>query len=179
MLRTVMTIRIWLVVALTFLMLGTSCAPASAPSSSVDFGPVIKVEPSVSPVQVNDTVRVPITIGNVANLTAIEMHLSFNANVLEVVEVNNGGLIKADFVVQNTFDNTAGTIDYAVAQINRAPAKGSGTLLEIVFLAKASGESPISFRETQAAPAGALLSDSNGTAIQVSLTEANVSVNKP
>ncbi len=170
MLRTVMTIRIWLVVALTFLMLGTSCAPS---------GTVIKVEPSVSPVKVNDTVKVPINVENIANLTAIEIHLSFNASVLEVVELNDGDFIKADFVVQNTFDNAAGTIDYAVAQINHAPANGSGTLCEIVFRAKASGNSPISFRETQAALAGALLSDSNGTAIQVSLTNGNVSVNKP
>jgi hypothetical protein len=167
MLRNGLAIRLWLVVVLAVLLLGTSCAPS---------GTVIKVEPSVSSVQVNNTVRVPIKVENINNLAATEVHLSFNATVLEVIQLTDGGFIKADFTVQNTFDNAAGTIDYAVAQIDRSPANGSGTLFEIVFRAKARGDSPIRFRGTQAAPAGALFSDSNGMAIQVSLTEGNVNV---
>jgi hypothetical protein len=167
MLRNGLAIRIWLVIVLAVLMPGTSCAPS---------GTVIKVEPPASSVQVNDTVRVPIKVENIADLTALEVHLSFNAAALEVTELVDGGFVVADFAVQNTFDNAAGTVDYAVAQINRSPANGSGTLLEIVFRAKASGDSPIHFRGTQAAPAGALLSDSNGMAIQVSLKDGNVNV---
>jgi hypothetical protein len=162
-----LTNRIWRVVVLTVLMLGTSCAPA---------GPVIKIEPSISSIQVNNTGVASVQVGNIANLVAYEMHLSFDANVLEVIELNDGGFIKPDFVVQNTFDNAAGTIDYAVAQINHPPVNGSGMLFEIVFRAKASGQSPIRFRETQAAPAGVLLSDSNGVAIQVSLIDGEVTV---
>jgi hypothetical protein len=167
MLRNGLAIRIWLVVMLVVLMLGTSCAPSAA---------VIKVEPSVSPVQINDTVKVPVKIENIANLTALEVHLSFDAAVLEIIELTDGGFVKADFTVQNTFDNAAGTIDYAVAQIDRSPASGSGTLFEIVFRAKASGASPIRFRGMPAVPAGALLSDSKGVAIQVSLTDGTVNV---
>jgi hypothetical protein len=167
MLRNGLAIRIWLVVVLTVLILGTSCASS---------GPAIKVEPSVSSVQVNNTVRVPIKVENIANLTGTEIHLSFNTTILEVLELIDGGFIKADFTVQNTFDNAAGTIDYAVAQIDRSPANGSGTLFEIVFRAKAPGDSPIRFRGLPAAPTGALLSDSNGKAIQVSLKEGNVNV---
>ena len=162
--------RIWRAGILTMLMLGAACVPS---------GPVIKVEPAVSSIQVNNTGRVPIQIGNIADLVAYEVHLSFDANVLEVIELNNGNFIKPDFVIQNTFDNAAGTIDYAVAQINRPPANGGGTLFEIVFRAKAEGQSPIRFRETQAAPTGVLLSDSNGIAIQVSLTSGNVNISNP
>ena len=169
MLRNGLAIRIWLVVVLAVGMLGTSCAPS---------GPVIKVEPSVSSIQVSNTVRVAIKVENIANLTATEVHLSFNATMLEVTELVDGSFLKADFTVQNTFDNTAGTIDYAVAQINHSPANGSGKLFEIVFRAKAPGDSPIRFRGTQAAPTGALLSDSNGMAIQVSLTDGNVKINE-
>jgi len=163
-----LTSRIWQFVMLTVLMLGTSCAPS---------GPVIKVEPSVSSIQIADTALVSAKVENIADLIAVEVHLSFDANVLEVIELKDGGFIKPDFVIQNTFDNAAGTIDYAVAQIDRPPANGSGTLFEIVFRAKARGQSPIRFRETQAAPAGVLLSDSNGMAIQVSLINGNVNVN--
>ena len=83
-----------------------------------------------------------------------------------------------DFIVQKTFDNAAGTIDYAVAQIDRPPANGDGTLFEIVFRAKALGQSPILFRETQAAPRGILLSDSTGAAIQASLVNGRIDVSQ-
>ena len=159
--------RIWRVGILTLLILGAACAPS---------GPVITVEQSVSSLQVNNTERVSVTVENIADLTAFEVHLSFDANVLEVIELDDGGFIAADFIAQNTFDNAAGTIDYAVAQIDHPPANGSGTLFEIVFRAKAPGKSIILFREMPAAPAGALFSDSNGMAIQVSLINGSVSV---
>ncbi len=168
--NNLLAIRVWRVVALSVLLLGASCAPS---------GPTIMVDASASAARVNDMVTVPIQVESIADLTAIEVHLSFDPNVLEVVQLNDGGFIQADFSVQNTFDNTAGTIDYAVAQINRAPGNGSGTLLEIVFRAKTAGESPVSFREMPAVPAGALLSDSKGMAIQVSLTAGTVSVSQP
>ena len=166
--HTAYAIRSWVIVALTMMVLGTSCAPSE---------PIITIEPSVSSsVQANHMARASVTVENIADLTAFEAHLSFDANALEVIELNDGGFIKADFIVQKTFDNAAGTIDYAVAQIDHPPVNGSGTLFEIVFRAKAQGKSPIRFRETQAAPAGALFSDSNGMAIQVSLINGSVSV---
>lgn len=162
--------RIWRVGIWAVLMLGASCAPA---------GPVITIEPSVSSLQINNTTRASVKVENIADLTAFEVHLAFDANALEVIQLNDGGFIKADFVIQNTFDNAAGTIDYAVAQIDHPPVNGSGTLFEIVFRAKAQGQSPIRFRETQAAPAGALFSDSNGMAIQVSLINGSMFEVKP
>jgi hypothetical protein len=170
MFRNLFTLNVLWVVALALLISGTSCASSA---SSVEIGT------TTSPIHVGDMVTLPIKAENIANLTAVETHLSFNPNVLEVVEIKNGGFVQADFSVQNTFDNQTGTIDYAVAQINRAPANGSGVLFEIVFRAKAIGDSPINFRETQAAPAGALLSDSNGTAIQISLNDGNLIVSEP
>jgi len=165
--RNILALHIRLALVLALLTMVTSCAPS---------GPVIKVMPTVSSIKVADNVKVPIKIESIENLTAFEIHLSFNASVLEVVALNDGDLVKADFTVQNTFDNTAGTIDYAVAQINRAPANGSGTLFEIVFRAKDKGDSPLRFRGTQAAQEGVLLSDSSGKAILVSLTNSSVNV---
>ncbi len=161
--------HIWLVVALA-LTLVTSCAP------SASSGPAVKIEPSASSVQVGDTLRVSIKSKNVADLTAFESHLSFDANTLEVVEVVDGSFVAPDFIVQNIFDNAMGTIDYAIAQLNREPAAGSGILFEVVFRAKAKGDSTIRFLGTQAAPDGILLSDANGIAISVSLMDASVTV---
>lgn len=160
--------RIWWMNVWALLLLG-ACAPA---------GPVVTLKPSASSHQVNDSVRASVVVENITDLTAFEVHIAFDPNALEVLELKDGGFVKADFIVQNTFDNAAGTIDYAVAQIDRPPAKGSGTLLEIVFRATAPGESPVRFRETQAAPAGALFSNSRGMAIQVSFINGKVDISK-
>lgn len=140
---------------------------------------VIKIDPAPATVQVSDTVAVPIKVENITNLTTVEVHLSFDANMLEVVKLQDGDFIKADFPAQSIFDNSAGTIDYVVAQISRPPANGSGTLFEIVFRAKGSGNASIRFRETQAVPAGALMADANGKAIQALLASGNLVVGKP
>ena len=159
--------RILQVLIAAVLLTGTSCASS---------GPVIKVEPSRSSFQANDPVTAFLSVEDIEDLTAFEAHLSFDPNVLEVTELKNGGFIQPDFIIQNTFDNGAGTIDYAVAQIDHPPAKGSGVLFELVLRAKAPGQSPIRFRGTQAAPAGVLLSDPTGMEIPVSLREGIVNV---
>ena len=155
-----------LYILVTFVI--TSCAGSST-------GVKIDTTQSAS-VAVNDTITLPVKVENISDLIAMEVHLSFDPARLEVVQVKNAGFVKADYVVQNTFDNTNGTIDYAVAQIGGIPASGSGTLLEIVFRAKDKGQASISFHKTQAAPDGAIFSNSKGTAINVSLLNGTVTV---
>lgn len=167
--RNTLRLQIGLVIAvMTALALGGTVAAQG--------GTVVKVDPAAATAQVNDTVNVAIKVDNVANLTAAELHLSFNPAVLEVMQLSNGGFVVADFTAQNTFDNAAGTIDYAVAQINRPPANGSGALLNITFRAKANGVSPVNFRGTQAAPTGVILADPNGMPIPATLTNGSVTV---
>ncbi len=145
-------------------------------ASCTSSNPTIKLEPTASSFQVGDTLKVLVKAENISDLSAIEVHLSFNPLVLEVIEIRDGGFITADFTVQNTFDNTAGTVDYAIAQIDHPPVNGNGTFFEVTFRAKASGDSPILFSGTNAAPSGIILSDSKGNAIEVSISSGNISV---
>jgi LysM repeat protein len=163
------TIRFWLLAIL--LVAWPAGAPALAQGATV-----VRVEPAATSVRVNDTFNIFIKVDNIANLTAFELHLSFNPGVLEVTGLTNGGFVLADFTAQNTFDNAAGTIDYAVAQMNRPPAQGNGTLLTIAFRAKANGSSTVATRSTPAAPSGLLLSDQNGMAIQASWQPGTINV---
>lgn len=163
------TIRFWLLAIL--LVAWPASAPALAQGATV-----VRVEPAATSVRVNDTFNIFIKVDNIANLTAFELHLSFNPGVLEVTGLTNGGFVLADFTAQNTFDNAAGTIDYAVAQMNRPPAQGNGTLLTIAFRAKANGSSTVATRATPAAPSGLLLSDQNGMAIQASWQPGTINV---
>ena len=167
--RKLLAIRIlFILIVIAFSLTGISAFAQSAA--------VVRVDPPTLSAQVNDTVNISIKVDNIANLTAFELHLSFNPSVLEVLQVTNGGFVLADITPQNTFNNTAGTIDYAVAQLNRPAAQGSGTLLNISFRAKASGISTVALRGTAAVPSGFLLSDLNGISIQASWTGGSVNV---
>lgn len=167
--RTWLAIRVWLLLAVIVGSLLST--PAFAQGAAA-----VKADPATVSVKANDSFTILVKAENIANLTAIELHLSFNPAVLEVTGLANGGFVAADFVAQNTFDNTVGTIDYAIAQMNRAPAQGNGTLLGINFRAKANGSSTLALRATQAVPAGFLLSDLNGVSIAASWTGANITV---
>ncbi len=159
--RKLFILRTWLI--FTMLLATLTSTPALAQG-----GTTVQVDPSTSAAQVNDRVDVQVKASGVANLTAFEVHLAFDPAVLEVIEVTNGGFVAADVVAQNVFDNAAGTVDYAIAQMNRPAVVGSGVLLSIAFRVKANGSSVIALRSTQAAQGGLLLSDENGTGIQAS-----------
>jgi LysM repeat protein len=139
-------------------------------------GTQIRVEPASVSAQVNETFDAFIKVDNVSGLAAFEVHFAFDPAVLEVVALSNGGFVAADFKVQETFDNSIGTIDYAIAQLNTAPATGSGTLLKITFRAIANGASTLALQAVPATPGGVLLADSNGAAIPFSWTGATVTV---
>ena len=79
----------------------------------------------------------------------MELHLRFDPAVVQVadadpgkdgIQVAVGDFLSADFVAQNQADNQAGSIDYAVTQVNpNEPRSGSGTLLVIRFQGGAAG----------------------------------------
>ena len=170
--RNWFVIRVWFVVLV--LVASLAGAPAFAQGAAT-----VRVDPSTLTVQLNNTASLGIKVDNVTNLTAFELHLAFDPAVLEITGVSNGGFVAADFTVQNTFDNAAGTIDYAIAQMNRPPANGSGILLNIAFRAKSNGSSTVTTRATQAAPTGLILADQNGTAIQATWAPGTITVGAP
>jgi len=167
--RKIFAIRVWLALSIIFISLAGT--PVFAQSSAS-----VRVDPAAPSAAVNASVSVSIRVDNIVDLTAIELHLSFDPNILEVTGMTNGGFVVADFSAQNLYNNAAGTIDYAVAQLNRPPAQGSGTLLTITFKAKAAGSSAIALRPTQAVPTGLLLSDQNGMSISASWAGGSVNV---
>jgi len=138
----------------------------------------VRLDPVASSARVNDVGKVCVKVDNVGKLSGFEIHLSFNPGVLEAKSLANGGFVVADLTSQNTFDNTAGTIDYAASQKNRFPAMGSGTLLCVVFRAKAEGTSTVTTRATPGTPSGLILTDPNGTGIPFSWAAGTIYVEK-
>lgn len=148
-----------------------------APQAAVLPGSTIELQNPVQPVSVGTLVSVPVFLRQTSDLVAFEIHLAFDPALLEVTELRNGGLVADDFVVQNSFDNTAGTIDYAIAQLNGQPANEDGILLVIVFRTHSTGLAMVTFRPLPSSPAGILLSDGDGQSIAVqTLSAANFTI---
>jgi len=141
--------------------------------------PVVALSPSASTVAVGATTVVSITVASVENLYGIEVHLTFDPAVLEVVDANagtdgiqiaSGTFLSPDFVAQNIADNAAGKIDYAISQMHPQVGKtGSGTIATITFKGKASGSSAVNFTSV-------LLSDPVGGPIAGSSSNGTVTV---
>lgn len=157
------------VAAGTFCLLLAACAAKPAE-------PALKISSSADSISAGQTVTVTLQAESISGLTAAEAHLTFDPAFLEIVALDSGSFLQTDFVVQNNFDNQAGTIDYAVAQINRPAAHGSGPLLVIEFRARAPGRARVGFRPTPAVPLGALLANADGNRIPVLLEETIVEV---
>jgi hypothetical protein len=117
-----------------------------------------------------DVKTVDIRVENVTGLAGAEVHLTFDPALLEVVDaepsvdgvqIAHGDFLSPDFVVQNTADETAGTVDYAIAcmALDKA-ASGDGVLAQITFRGVATGKSTIAIQ-------GVLLADKDGQPIEV------------
>lgn len=129
-------------------------------------GTVVRVAPATQTLNVGETREVTIAIENVNNLYGIELVITFDPTIVEVVDANPskagvqvsaGGFLSPDFEALNTVAN--GKIDYALTQIApNNPVSGSGLLIRITFKGNNAGTSALMLNTV-------LLADQNGSAI--------------
>jgi len=118
--------------------------PAAAAGPTVAFSP----SPLESPA--GQTVPLAIRIADVQGLYGFEMQLKFDPAVVEVVDADPnavgvqllpGDFLALDMLVRNQADNSAGTAEFVLTQINPSEAKsGTGVLLTIYLRGKAAGQ---------------------------------------
>jgi LysM repeat protein len=135
--------------------------------------------PAPAQVAVGGVAAVQLRLENVQNLYGIEVHLTFDASVVQVedddpgrdgVQVAVGELPYPEFIVQNLADNGSGRLDYAVVQLApRPPSSGSGAVATIHFRGVSEGTSPIRF-------ISAKLASPDGLEIPVTLQEGSIVV---
>ncbi len=131
-------------------------------------GTVVKVDPASSTVSIGATVVVNVRIENVTNLAGAEVHLTYDPFLLEAQQLQAGGFLAPDYVVQSSA--TGGRIDYAIAQMPpHTPVSGSGALLQITFKGLAAGTAALNFTS-------AILSDGSGTLIPSTTQNGTVTV---
>jgi len=148
-------------------------------SAAAQAQTVLKVVPETLKIRVGEKATVDLAIEQVSELFGAEIHLTFDPEVLEVVDADGsrdgiqiepGTLPTPDFVVQNTADNQAGTVDYALTQLKPSePRTGDGLLARVTFRGKKAASSQILLEQF-------VLADIEGTAIEALPQHAQVRV---
>lgn len=118
--------------------------PAAAAGPTVTFSP----SPLESPA--GQTVPLAVRITDVQGLYGFEMQFKFDPAVVEVIDADPnaagiqllpGDFLALDMLVHNQADNSAGTAEFVLTQINPSEAKsGAGVLLTIYLRGKAAGQ---------------------------------------
>ncbi len=150
----------------TLLLVTTiSADPAEAPAASL-----LWLDPPNPSTAFGTTVDVDIRLNDITNVYGAEMALTFDPAVLEVVDssVTPGVCPAPDFVATNAADNSSGTINYAVTQLNPTPACNGGVVATITFSCTASDVTSLITFESS------IIADADGAAISHNTQDALV-----
>jgi hypothetical protein len=136
-------------------------------------GATVNVNPQMSVAQVNDTFTVNITISNVQNLFGLELTVTWNASILQLVTANSrlgvqsypdgvlygtrlnyddNSLVSGDIYVEdNSTSQAAGEYHLAAACVGGSSSfSGAGNLVILTFQVKELGQSAINVQSTLA-----------------------------
>jgi hypothetical protein len=138
---------------------------------------VVSVQPPSGTFMPGMQFTVEVWVENVDSLYGVDIHLSFDPAVLQVVDsdLGNSGtqitplssFLSPDFVIRNQADNSAGAVWFAVTQLNPSqPVSGSGALFAVTFEALAPGLAAVDVAELDlSAPLGVHLPASAASAV--------------
>jgi hypothetical protein len=103
------------------------------------------------------------------NINAVESELTFDKNVLSVVNVSKAGSAFSLWTTEPTFSNTAGTISFGGG--SPTPFSNRSTLMSVTFRTLSEGSGKVSFGATSA-----LAADGRGTDVLGSATGGTYAV---
>lgn len=144
---------------------------------------LIHLVPSPALVGEGQTAAVEVRVENVRDLYGLDIRLSFDPTVVEVVDadlatdgtqVRPGDLLSVDFIIRNIADNEQGTIWFALTQLNPSEAvTGSGTAFIITCRGKRAGaSSPLTITYQK-------MATRTGETISASTTDGEIRVVEP
>ena len=125
-------------------------------------------------VRVGDTFTLRINAEKVTDLSGWQFDLTFDPDVLEAVKVNEGDFLKkgdgTTFFQRGTVNNATGKISgISAALISESGVTGTGTLLSVIFKAKADGNSQMALHNFQ-------LGSSTGEPIPADVSDFTITV---
>ena len=106
---------------------------------------------SQTPIHTGDTFTLDIRAENVSDLAGWQFDLAFDPAALEAVEVTEGDFLKTDggntFFQSGSIDNAAGKITgLSAIRLSTQGVTGTGTVLQVTFKAKSSGETELTLQ---------------------------------
>ncbi len=130
---------------------------------------ILKITPSLQNIALGSTFTTQVELLNVVQLFGGDIHLKFDPNILEVIQIGSG-TFPANPMITGTFSNTTGWIHYGFFLFSPASATGSGVVCNIVFKGITGGKSDVVF-ESEGNHKTKLL-DTNGVPILWTKQEA-------
>lgn len=160
-----------LLLAVVLLVLVGLGAPGGAGRADTATAGLLWLNPPNPSTAVGTSTTLALQLDSITDVYGAEVDLVFDPAFLEVVgsAVSPGSCPQPDFVVSNTADNTAGTIEYAVTQLNPTPPCAGGLVANIELLCKAE-TSP----STVVSIVSSIVSDPNGIPLAHTTQDATV-----
>src|SRR6266478_949776 len=119
----------------------TPSAPVPAGGTSFLFDPASITQPKGATFTVN------ILISGAQNVYSVPLQLNYDPSKLQLVNVSNGGFLSQDgqaVALVHREDETSGTLQItATRPPNSGGVSGQGSVVTLTFMAKASGQSPL------------------------------------
>jgi len=119
------------------------------PAAAAGQNAVVRSDPAQLEVNAGQIATLSVVLADAQNVYGIDVSATFDPQLVEVVDADPakdgiqatpGAFPKPDFVARNVADNQAGTLRYAITQINPTePASGTGVLFTVQLQAKAAG----------------------------------------
>ena len=144
-----------------------SANPQAAGSATLSFDPATITQ------SVGKTFAVNVVLSQVQNLYSVPVQITYNPNMLEVVNVSDGNLLSRDgqpVALVHRDDPSSGTLQVtATRPPNSGGVSGGGQVFTITFMAKGSGTSTLNIARDG-------LRDSSMQPIQASGAQATITV---
>ncbi len=118
-------------------VLGTNLAPVYSQSATV-----LMISPESTTLDTCEEVEIAVRVENVTDLTAYHLEISYDPNVIQVINVRNGDFLDEGlYEPSNSIDSSIGLITFGMAQQNTpehplVAKSGSGDLIYIKIRAK-------------------------------------------
>ena len=140
---------------------GQTAPPGGAPAQAPATGAPTRPTPSIAPVTgasflfdpgtitaaKAQTFTVNILISGAQNVYSVPLQLNYDPNKLQLMNVSNGGFLSQDgqtVALVHREDETTGTLQItATRPPNSGGVSGQGSVVTLTFMAKASGQSPL------------------------------------
>jgi general secretion pathway protein D len=121
--------------------------PAPVPVTAPGAGASFLFDPGTISAAKGSTFTVNILISGAQNVYSVPLQLNYDPNKLQLMNVSNGGFLSQDgqtVALVHREDETSGTLQItATRPPNSGGVSGQGSVVTLTFMAKASGQSPL------------------------------------